>query len=268
MFTSSIDGVPIRFEAKGLGSPALVFVHGWSCDRTYWRPQMAHFASEHRVVALDLGGHGDSGMDRVHWSMEAFGRDVVAVVEKLDLEKVVLVGHSMGGSVILEAAKLLPNRVMALVPVDTFFDVEQKLSKEQARQFVAPFLLDFRAMARAYLRDYMFTPETDPALKEAILADMSQAPPEVAIGSLEELVTYDYPAALQRIRVPIRCINSDKYVTKTEVARKYAPSFDVVLMSGVGHFPMMEKPEQFNKLLTESVRLAQHGEENESNTEI
>ena len=119
MFTNSFDGVPLLYDVDGLGSPALVFVHGWSCDRTYWERQFDHFKSEHLVVMLDLAGHGESGLDRTAWSMEAFGKDVASVVEKLDLNKVVLIGHSMGGTVILEAAQILPSRISALVPVDT-----------------------------------------------------------------------------------------------------------------------------------------------------
>jgi sigma-B regulation protein RsbQ len=84
------DGVEIRYEAAGSGEPALVFVHGWSCNRSYWRAQMDHFAAYHRVVAVDLGGHGESGLGRKDWTMAAFGGDVRAVVEALGLKRVVL----------------------------------------------------------------------------------------------------------------------------------------------------------------------------------
>jgi hypothetical protein len=88
------DGVEIRYEVAGSGEPALVFVHGWSCDRSYWRAQVDHFAASHRTVALDLGGHGESSLGREDWTMASFAGDVRAVVEALDLRGVVLVGHS------------------------------------------------------------------------------------------------------------------------------------------------------------------------------
>src|SRR5687767_1979210 len=109
------DGVDIRYEVAGSGEPALVFVHGWSCDRTYWRPQIEHFSKSRRVVTLDLGGHGASSLGRKDWTMEAFAGDVRAVVEGLGLKRVVLVGHSMGGPVSLEAARMMPDRVAAVV---------------------------------------------------------------------------------------------------------------------------------------------------------
>jgi pimeloyl-ACP methyl ester carboxylesterase len=253
MFATSFDGVPIHYDVAGLGSPALVFVHGWSCDRTYWERQLEAFQFNHLVVALDLAGHGDSGLDRAVWSMEAFGKDVATVVEKLDLKEVVLIGHSMGGTVLLEAERVVPSRISALVAVDTFFDVETILSREQADQFLQPFRLDFRSTTRNYVTGYMFTPDTDASLKEAIATDMSLAPPEVAIESLQHLVMYDTPSALKKIGVPIHCINSDKYATRVQTARQYAPSFDVSILSGVSHFLMMENPEAFNGLLEQVI---------------
>ncbi|MEX2556497.1 MAG: alpha/beta hydrolase, partial [Actinomycetota bacterium] len=79
----STDGIPLRFEARGSGALALVFVHVWSCDRSYWKPELDYFADEFQVVAIDLAGHGESGMGRDDWTMPAFGDDVVAVADHL-----------------------------------------------------------------------------------------------------------------------------------------------------------------------------------------
>src|SRR5438874_9374588 len=104
----SADGVPIHYETRGQGEPALVFVHGWAIDSRYWDAQVPVFARDHRVVTLDLAGHGRSGRDRKDWTVAAFGQDVRAVVEALKLPKVVLIGHSMSGNVILAAARAMP----------------------------------------------------------------------------------------------------------------------------------------------------------------
>ncbi|MDX1450575.1 MAG: alpha/beta hydrolase, partial [Acidimicrobiia bacterium] len=97
----SFDGIPITYEVHGRKSPTLVFVHGWSCDRRYWREQLEPFSHEYRVVAIDLAGHGDSGSGRQEPTIRSFGADVAAVVRELGLERVVLIGHSMGGDVIM-----------------------------------------------------------------------------------------------------------------------------------------------------------------------
>ena len=101
-FACSADDIPVAFEANGSGTPAIVFVHGWSCDRSYWEAQIEDFAWRHRVVAVDLTGHGASGVGRPAWTMPAYGNDVVAVLERLDVPDAVLIGHSMGGDVIVE----------------------------------------------------------------------------------------------------------------------------------------------------------------------
>src|SRR3954466_8079218 len=114
----SADGVPIHYEVQGRGEPALVFVHGWAIDGRYWDAQVPVFARTHRVVTLDLAGHGRSGRERKDWTVAAFGQDVRAVVEALKLPRVVLIGHSMSGNVVLEAAKMMPECVVGIIPVD------------------------------------------------------------------------------------------------------------------------------------------------------
>ena len=96
--TKARDGVQIHYASGGNGSPALVFIHGWNCDRSYWSAQLPFFAARHQVVAIDLAGHGDSGINREEWSMANFGADVAVVAHALQLEDIILVGHSMGVS--------------------------------------------------------------------------------------------------------------------------------------------------------------------------
>jgi len=127
----SADGIQISFHVQGSGTPALVFVHGWCCDKTYWDAQAPFFSKRYKVVTVDLAGHGESGLGRKDYTMEAFGEDVVAVVDKLGLDNVVLIGHSMGGPVILEAAQRIPERVIGLVAADTFHNVEQKFQIDE-----------------------------------------------------------------------------------------------------------------------------------------
>jgi len=248
------DGVEIRYEAAGNGEPAIVFVHGWSCDRTYWSGQAAYFARSRRIVAIDLAGHGESGLGRQRYSVEAFGADVKAVVDALGLKRVVLVGHSMGGPVTLEAARLMPERVVALVPIDTLGRVGEKTSAEEKRAFLDPMRADFGAATRKFVRDFMFTPKSDPALAERIAQDMAAAPKEVALSALDNLIDYDEAAALAAVRVPLRLINADRWPTDLAAARKHKPDVQLAVMPGLGHFPMLEDPAEFNRLLERALK--------------
>ena len=116
---SSKDGTPISYEVYGSGEPTLVFVHGWSCDGRYWQAQVPHFSKDHRVVVIDLAGHGHSGMGRSKYTMKDFGEDVRAVVEAVGSRDVILIGHSMGGTAAAEAARLMPDRVIGIIGIDT-----------------------------------------------------------------------------------------------------------------------------------------------------
>jgi len=118
----SRDGLAVRYEVVGAGAPPLVLVHGWSCDRTYWRHQTAHFSRRATVVTVDLGGHGESGTGRVAWTVRSFGDDVVAVLDALDLRDAVLVGHSLGGQIVRQVAYRNPKAVAGLVLVDPAAD--------------------------------------------------------------------------------------------------------------------------------------------------
>jgi pimeloyl-ACP methyl ester carboxylesterase len=248
----SADGIPLSYEVMGAGAPALVFVHGWSCDRSYWRHQLGHFSRRHEVVALDLAGHGASGAGRATYTMAGFGGDVVAVVEQLGLRQVVLVGHSMGGDVIAEAAPLLGGRVLGLVWADVYNTLDEPLADEEIEQFAAPFRQDFIATTREFVRG-MFTPGSDPDLVAWVVADMSSAPPEVAVDALEHKVSNDRAigAALRKVSAPVVAINAGSQPTDIESLRRHG--VETVLMPGVGHFEMLEDPDTFNQVLSRTI---------------
>ena len=248
----SADGIEVCYETRGAGAPALVFVHGWSCDRSYWSQQVGHFAGRHQVIAIDLAGHGESGLGRHAWTMAAFGDDVVAVIEQLELEDIVLIGHSMGGDVIAEVAVRLPHRVAGLVWVDVYSNLGEPRSRAEQEAFVVPFREDFVTATRDFVRR-MFVPSSPSDLVERVVADMSAAPPEVALDTMEHVIGNDgaVQARLRELTAPVVAINPDYRPTDIEALQRQG--VETVLMSGVGHFLMMEDPVRFNRLLEETV---------------
>jgi pimeloyl-ACP methyl ester carboxylesterase len=249
---ASGDGVPISYEVHGQGTPALVFVHGWACDRSYWRGQVDAFVARHRVVTVDLAGHGASGAGRPVWTMPAFGEDVVAVVAELGLGDLVLIGHSMGGDVIVETALRLPGQVLGLVWVDTYATLEEPEPREAIQAFIAPFRENFPAATRAFVRR-LFGPDGDPGLLEWVAADMAAAAPEVALDAMEHAIGNDarIRPLLERLTVPVVAINPASRSTDAEGLGRYGVK--VVAMGGVGHFLMLEDPGVFNRLLGETI---------------
>jgi pimeloyl-ACP methyl ester carboxylesterase len=246
------DSVPIHFQVQGAGAPALVFVHGWCCNRGYWEEQLGHFARRYQVVAVDLAGHGKSGLQRDSWTMPAFGGDVAAVVDKLGLDQVVLIGHSMGGPVIVETARRMPHRVVGLVGVDTWRTLGYIHSEQEIEQLLAPFRANFPETAASYVRQ-MFIPSSDHGLAERIVSQMAAAPPAVAIGAMEANRRNDQNlmAGLRELQAPIVAINSDYRPYNVAAAQELG--IKLAFMSGVGHFVMMEDAQTFNRLLANAI---------------
>jgi pimeloyl-ACP methyl ester carboxylesterase len=249
----SNDNVEISYETKGEGNPALVFIHGWSCDKSYWSEQVKDLSQNYKVVTVDLGGHGQSGLNRESWTIEKFGEDVASVVNNLKLEKVILVGHSMGGSVILEAAKLLKGKVVGLIGADTYQSFTDDWTTEQKEGYLKSFVDNFYETTQGFVKG-MFPASSDSVIVKKIADDMSQAPPQVATSAMRNLFFYNPLPTLKEIDLPIISINCDLYPVAVEANKKVAKSFEVKMMNGVGHFLMIERPEEFNKLLRESVK--------------
>jgi pimeloyl-ACP methyl ester carboxylesterase len=248
------DGVRIHYETTGRGRPALVLVHCWTCDSSFWLDQVARLARNRQVVTLDLAGHGRSGRTRTDYTMQAFGQDVKAVTDELKLDRMVLVGHSMGGAVILEAAKLLGGRVVGLVPIDTLLDVEQSSDPKETDAVMAKMQADYKGQTTAFIRQYLFAPTTPPAVADRIVAQTTAFPAEIAISALRNNWSYNAAIGFDALKVPIVAVNGDRFPTNFAANRRHAPQFDAVIMKGVGHYPMLEDPARFGTLLDEALR--------------
>jgi pimeloyl-ACP methyl ester carboxylesterase len=250
---TSPDGIAIVYEVRGAGEPTLVFVHGWSCDRTYWKPQLEAFAKKHKVIAIDLAGHGESGAGtRKEWTMTAFGGDVAAVLEKLDVKGAVLIGHSMGADVVTEAALRAPGRVTGLVWLDQYNQLGTPRDPKQVEPFMANIRANFVETTQKFVRG-MFPPTADPKLVDKVASDMSSAPPEIAKSALHETLINEpnVREALAELKLPVITINPDSAPIDEASLEKHG--VEVIRMKGVGHFLMMENPAGFNPLLAQAI---------------
>lgn len=248
------DGAEIRYRVYGSGEPAIVFIHGWSCDSGYWDAQLNGFAARNTVITMDLAGHGESAAgQRKDWSIANFGADVAAAVKASGSQRVVLVGSSMGGPVALEAARRLPGQVIGIVGVDTFRELATPFPPEQFEPLLAQMRVDFAKTVGGFVGEHFFTERTDPILKKWIVDDMSAAPPEVAIPALIALMAMDYGPTLAELDLPIIAVNSAGSPTDEAGIRAVEPRFKVVNLHGVGHFLMLEEPQTFNRVLARIV---------------
>lgn len=252
----SADGTPIAYEVHGEGEPTLILVHGWSCDARYWREQSAHFAARHRVVAVDLAGHGHSGAGRREYTMRAFAEDVRAVADAVGGDQLILVGHSMGGLVIAEAARLLPGRVLGLIGVDALHDLDFPVTEDHAAEMIAPLEADYPAACRQFAAS-MIRPDADAALAEWIRADMAAAPKDVALSAMRQYmaqwISGAAPAVFAELPLPVVAVCADLWPVNAEANRRHMHSFEAIVLEGTDHFLMLGAAEEFNRALAEAI---------------
>ncbi|MGD0077550.1 MAG: alpha/beta hydrolase [Sedimentisphaerales bacterium] len=264
-YAKSFDGERIAYHTTGQKSagkmPAtrditLLFVHGWCCNSGYWREQVPVFEKKYKVVTVDLAGHGNSGHNRKIYSVDSYGQDVKAVMEDLDAKKVIVIGHSMGGEIAVEAARLEPNRVIGIIGADSLHNVEEEINETDVKKMSEGIDKDFKGWMKKFVEPILGK-DMKPELKREIIDGMSSANSEIAINTFEQYVDKlrDKKIAkeLAEMKTPVSCVNADLWPMNIEGNRKYMKSFDVKIIKGAGHFVMLERPEEFNKLLEQSI---------------
>jgi pimeloyl-ACP methyl ester carboxylesterase len=242
----SSDDVRIVYDVSGNGATTLVFLHCWACNRHFWKNQVDAFAPHYRVVTIDLAGHGESGKNRKQWSTVGLAQDVVAVANDLHLQRMILVGHSMGGAVSLEAARELHGRVLGVVLVDSINDVNNRRSVAAAEADAGRLRSNFKG----YFSDLsaIFTKTSDPAIRHWVEEQAMNADPDATIGLKLDTPNIDPKKLFASAGVPIRGIDAvPPLLEKTNFVenRKYA-DYDAILVNDSGHFIPLEQPEEFN----------------------
>ena len=246
------DGVNLSYEEAGEGEPPVLLVHGWCCDHHYLVPQFEHFVGRgHRVVAVDLRGHGSSDKPHQVYAMQVFADDLAWMCQRLELAKPVVVGHSMGGIVAFDLAARYPELPSAVVMLDA------AVVLPSAARAAIPSLLeklrgpDFRAVLREYASNSLFIPTDDNRRKERILQSMSSAPQHVVVSAFEGLRDYDPTEAAGKLSVPGVYIAADELQPRSDMER-FHEMFPEILYGktvGSGHFCQLEVSEQVNAMI-------------------
>ncbi|MEO0469089.1 MAG: alpha/beta hydrolase [Bacteroidota bacterium] len=235
----------------------LLFVHGWCIDQSYWASQVEFLKADYRIVSLDLPGFGESGKSRKKWSMEAYGDDVRAVINQLQLENVILIGHSMGGDVVLEAA-LDNEKVIGVIGVDNFKDVAMPMTEEIQAEidgFLTMIRANFSQTAPAYAEAALFHPDTDSSVIQRVKNDFQNSDSLAAIGSITALLDYaaKEPQQLSALSQKLYLIHSDATPAYLEGLDGTGVVHEITEIQGTGHYPMIEKPELFTQILQQLI---------------
>ncbi|WPU63285.1 alpha/beta fold hydrolase [Peredibacter starrii] len=245
---SSFDNTKLNYEVIGTGNTALIFVHGWMGNCRWWDSQRDYFSGKYLIAQMDLAGHGRSGISRKEWSVKAYAEDIKAVADTLDAEKIILVGHSMSGANVVEAATMI-QKTVGIVLVDTLKDLDQLMPPEQTEQFFGMLRNDYRGTIENVMPQFLFAKTSPVEIVNQISKEFLKYSPELSISALRPFYTTDMRETASKVKIPVRAINADLTPTEVAVNRKYFNDFDASILKGVGHYPMLENPTEFNAIL-------------------
>jgi pimeloyl-ACP methyl ester carboxylesterase len=246
-----------------------VFVHGFLCSHEDWKFQVKKLQRNHEVVACDLRGHGSTPGRPQECSIEHYGGDVAALVNNLELLNPILVGHSMGCRVVLEANRIAPERVGGIVLVDgsRFGAGDADAAEAAARAQIER--TGYAAWAESLFRQMFF--QSTPATERLVARAVRQSA-EIGAALWPRSVRWDagtLDAALAAVRAPVLVIQTTTRDARSgkrgplkagqttpwlDLLRTKVPACRIEILPGLGHFPQLEAPERVNRLIEEFCR--------------
>jgi pimeloyl-ACP methyl ester carboxylesterase len=258
-----LQGARLFYERQGDGNPPLMFVHGYACSHADWQSQMDFFRTRQCVVTCDLRGHGASDGDPTHCDIETYGADINALLSALELPPAILIGHSMGCRVVLQASCEAPQRVAGLILVDGSRGAmgDPQVAERTTRHMIQA--EGYATMMHRLFTD-MFVAGSDPAHKAHIITRALALPEAIGAHLFPRIMGWDarhLDTALSQVAVPVLVLQST-YINLErvrvplspgattpwiELIRHHVPTAHMTIVSGVGHFPMLEAPEAMNQ---------------------
>lgn len=245
------DGVGLAYEERGVGDPPMLLVHGFLCDSRFVAPQLEYLGRAHRTVSVDLRGHGASDTPPAGYTIDGLVDDLAWMCEELDLDRPVVVGHSLGGILALGLAAHRPELVRAVVAIDSVLLVgdDRRAAVTALLERMRSGSDEYLAVARGYFAN-LFGPADDPERRRWILEDVARVPPDAGISIWEDgTFGFDDAAAISTCRAPFLYIDAGTPNADLDRLRRLSPDFLLGRTVGSGHFNTLEVPDQVNAMI-------------------
>ena len=259
--TAKVNNTTIAYNQHGNGDTTLLFVHGWCINKEYWNEQSKHFSDKYKVVALDLPGFGRSDKNRNEWTFEKYTDDINKFIKVEKLKNVILIGHSMSGDILLLMDTKYPGSIIGIVGIDNLKKPGVKLSEEENKEIEGFFAMmdsSFSGTVEMYTKQNLFPPSADTSIVNRVIKDFKGNDPVIAIKVLRSLIDISQKERdmMQQLTHTLYLINSDTDTTHIDSLKNYCKaSAEVVYVHGTGHYPMIEKPAEFNAALENVIRM-------------
>jgi len=266
MSVLELPGAAIRYEDMAGAGDAIVLVHGGMCDLGDWDRIVPFLAPRHRIVRLDLRGHGGSSGEATDCTIERWAADLLDLMAALGCGPAVLVGHSMASRVVAQAAMNVcdrgaDGRVAGVVLLD---GSRSHGGHARSGGESASLPADLDAVIEATIGPY-----ADPATRAAIHATMASARPAIMAACVDAMRTWDIESADEVFAqlagaLPVLAIQStyhdaatprrslgeaDRSTPYLDFLRETLPQLEVALLPSTGHFSMLERPEAVAELV-------------------
>jgi len=246
---AEINDIKVYYEDQGQGEP-VIFIHGWLDDSSVWQPQVEALAGGHRVIVYDHRGHGQSDKPKGSYSMKMLANDLHALIQKLDLEKVTLVGHSMGAMTAMLFTLDHPGQVARLVLVGAAARLPSTMRAGNLLRHIIP----YRKFIEMAVKSGYHLP-SEQVLQNGLKMALS-TPKYVAYACYDEFTgKYDVRYRVAKIKAPTLVVVGEQD-RNTPVALSRFLSSEISgsrlqVIAGCGHEVMVEKPDEFKHVLAE-----------------
>lgn len=250
-------------NSYGVGNITLLFVHGSNIDQSYFASQVEYFKSSYHVVTVDLPGQGKSGKQRTVWSLQHYASDIRAVIEKLNLQKVILIGHSMGAYVNLIATAANRESVIGFIGIDILKNAGVAVPEAIKETTMESLRTDYKKTNEMFVRNALTSPTTAPEIVNRVVVDYQNSYEPMGIQIMPEVLNFSEfdKEWLPKLKLKLYLINVRYTPTDVSLLEKYVGlEYELLEIDGTSHFPMLESPQELNESLALFIRKIENAE--------
>jgi pimeloyl-ACP methyl ester carboxylesterase len=258
MLSIKKEDITLAYTDEGSSTTVapMVLIHGWGCDHTSLKAQAEYFSRTRRVISLDLRGHGESDAPSGDYTMASYAADVAWLCTALALHKPVMVGHSMGGSILLELSARYPETPGSIVLIDSVLFPSEGSIEASAPLISALAGPEFASAYRSGISKLHLTTD-EIAAHDSVFASLPRAPQHVLAASLiDHVIGHDVVAAASGCKVPVAYISSAHLLADLEKLTMLTPQVVTAQVLGAGHFSPVLVPDQINAMLARFAALS------------